>query len=230
MKIKNICRLVLILFLMNFAKEGVCGGIALSATRLIYSADKKSTVLNIINNDDKKRFLIQSWIETSDGKKSDKFIITPPLFVSKPSSENAVRISYVGEGESGNKETVYYLNSKAIPSLDKQSVEGKNVLQIAVLSRIKVFYRPANLKGSSLDAYKQLIFKVAQGGIEIRNPTPYHVTIVNVKINGEKVPTSMIPPYESKVIAYGKNMVINNISFQSVNDFGGNSPVVTVKL
>lgn len=37
------------------------------------------------------------------------------------------------------------MNVKAIPSVDKSHIEGKNVLQLAILSRIKLFVRPANL-------------------------------------------------------------------------------------
>lgn len=216
--------------LMIYAKFGISGGIALDSTRVIYNADKKSTVLNVLNSDEKKKFLIQSWIEDVDGKKSDKFIVTPPLFLSKPSSENAVRISYIGQGEAGDRESVFYLNSKAIPSLDKKEVDGKNILQIAVLSRIKVFYRPNGLDGSSLDAYKQLKFTPVSGGVLVKNPTPYFITLVNFKIDGYKMPSEMFSPYSEKMVSNGKNGKINILSYQSVNDFGGNSPILSVKL
>ncbi|HHX3545969.1 TPA: fimbria/pilus periplasmic chaperone [Enterobacter asburiae] len=230
MNLNNIAKFIFIFALLSFTKVGVCGGIALGSTRIIYNADKKSTVLNITNSDEKKRFLIQSWIETEDGEKSDNFILTPPLFVSKPSSENTIRISYIGDGEAAGKETIFYLNSKAIPSLEKKDMDGKNVLQIAVLSRIKLIYRPNGIYGSSLDAYKKLQFLPVLGGMQVKNPTPYFITLINFKINNEKVSTHMFSPYSTTLVPFVKHDKIINLSFQSVNDFGGNSPVTSVKL
>ncbi len=37
------------------------------------------------------------------------------------------------------------MNVKAIPSVSKAKTENNNVLQLAILSRIKLFVRPANL-------------------------------------------------------------------------------------
>ena len=56
-------------------------GVALGATRVIYQADQKQVSLGVNNSDDRNTFLIQSWVENSDGKKDGRFVITPPLFV-----------------------------------------------------------------------------------------------------------------------------------------------------
>ncbi|MDI5434720.1 fimbria/pilus periplasmic chaperone, partial [Salmonella enterica subsp. enterica serovar Kentucky] len=41
-----------------------------------------------------ERYLVNSWIENSAGQKEKTFIVTPPLFVSEPKSENTLRIIY----------------------------------------------------------------------------------------------------------------------------------------
>jgi hypothetical protein len=137
------------------------GGIALGATRVIYPAEAKQTSLAITNSHKQERYLINAWIENDRGQKEKSFVVTPPLFVSEPDSENTLRIIYAGPALAVDRESLFYLNVKAIPSVDKASVEGKNVLQLAVLSRIKVFVRPGNLAMQPEEALSHLRFERA---------------------------------------------------------------------
>ena len=43
--------------------------VGLGATRVIYPGGSKQVQLPVTNNDEKKTFLIQSWIENEEGKK-----------------------------------------------------------------------------------------------------------------------------------------------------------------
>ena len=88
---------ILLLALFSAASVQAAGGIALGATRVIYPADAKQTSLSISNSDTKERYLVNSWIENSAGAKEKSFVVTPPLFVSEPKSENTLRIIYAGE-------------------------------------------------------------------------------------------------------------------------------------
>ncbi|SUH11200.1 fimbrial chaperone protein BcfB [Salmonella enterica subsp. enterica] len=56
---------------------------------------------------------------------------------------------YVGPSLPTDRESVFYLNSKAIPSVDKNKLTG-NSLQIATQSVIKLFIRPKNLAEAQL--------------------------------------------------------------------------------
>ncbi|MEW6484582.1 MAG: fimbria/pilus periplasmic chaperone [Pseudomonadota bacterium] len=64
-------------------------------------------------------------MEDAEGKKTTDFIVTPPLYVSGPLNENILRVMYTGEPLPQDKETLYYFNAKAIPSVDKEKMEGK---------------------------------------------------------------------------------------------------------
>lgn len=66
------------------------------------------------------------------------FIITPPLFRLDPGKNNILRIVNTTPGLPQDRESVYWVNVKAIPSKSDDS-ENKNVLQIAVRTRIKLF-------------------------------------------------------------------------------------------
>ncbi len=80
--------MLIIFYLIISASAHAAGGIALGATRIIYPADAKQTAVWIRNSHTNERFLVNSWIENSSGVKEKSFIITPPLFVSEPKSEN----------------------------------------------------------------------------------------------------------------------------------------------
>ncbi|ENR2298353.1 fimbria/pilus periplasmic chaperone, partial [Escherichia coli] len=86
--------MLIIFYLIISASTHAAGGIALGATRIIYPADAQQTAVWIRNSHTNERFLVNSWIENSSGVKEKSFIITPPLFVSEPKSENTLRIIY----------------------------------------------------------------------------------------------------------------------------------------
>lgn len=160
------------------------GGIALGATRVIYPQGSKQTSLPIINSSASNVFLIQSWVANADGSRSTDFIITPPLFVIQPKKENILRIMYVGPSLPTDRESVFYLNSKAIPSVDKNKLTG-NSLQIATQSVIKLFIRPKNLAEAPAHAPATLRCRNERGQLTITNPSPYYVSMVELYSAGK---------------------------------------------
>lgn len=138
--------MLIIFYLIISASAHAAGGIALGATRIIYPADAKQTAVWIRNSHTNERFLVNSWIENSSGVKEKSFIITPPLFVSEPKSENTLRIIYTGPPLAADRESLFWMNVKTIPSVDKNALNGRNVLQLAILSRMKLFLRLIQLQ------------------------------------------------------------------------------------
>ncbi|MFV8908201.1 fimbria/pilus periplasmic chaperone [Serratia fonticola] len=206
------------------------GGIALGSTRVVYPADARQVSLAVNNSDEHNRYLIQTWVESESGKKTDDFIVTPPLFVSKPKSENTLRIIYSGEKLPQDRETLYWLNNKAIPSVNKDEIKDNNVLQIAILARIKLFVRPAGLTEKSADAPSMLNFNRSGDSLNISNGSPFYVTLVNMSIGGRNVDTTMVPPKSSARVALPKGMVTGILSYQTINDYGANTPTAKVQI
>ncbi len=99
-----------------------------------------------ISNPDEINYLVQSWVDTGL-KKDDKapFLITPPLFRLNAKEDNVLRVVRTGGNMPEDRESLYWLNIKAIPSSSHE--EGVNTLQIAINTRIKLLYRPASIKG-----------------------------------------------------------------------------------
>lgn len=192
------------------------GGVALGSTRLIYPQGTKQVNMTISNSDNEQSFLVQSWVSTADGKKSPDFVVTPPLFVLKPAKDNVLRVMYTGPDLPKDKESLFYLNSKAIPAMDKNQIQG-NALQIATQSVIKLFVRPENLSVKSADAPAMLRCRITGGTLDITNPSPYYVTLVNLYAGGERLANIMVPP---QGVASEKVTASGEVSFQTMNDFG----------
>jgi fimbrial chaperone protein len=204
-------------------------GVSLGATRIIYPADAREVSLSVTNSNKNNQFLIQTWIDNRDEKKTTDFIVTPPLFVAKPESETTLRIMYVGDKLPKDRETLYWLSSKSIPSVDYEKVKDINVLQIAVLSRIKLFVRPEGLPISSIDAAKKLTFKQQGNKLVINNDSPYFITIVNLKIGTSELPAKMVPPKDQATLMLPSS-AIGPLSYQTINDYGAKTPRVSAKL
>ncbi len=68
-----------------------------------------------------------------------------------------LRIVRAGGNLPEDRESVYYVNVKAIPPAPAE--ESANTLQLAIKTRMKLFYRPAGLKGNPMDSYKALVWK-----------------------------------------------------------------------
>ncbi|MDA8481282.1 fimbria/pilus periplasmic chaperone [Citrobacter sp. Awk 4] len=208
-----------------------CAGIVLSGTRVIYSAEQNEVTVNM-KNSGKAPVLAQSWID--DGNQSatpDKitspFVLTPPINRIDAGKGQTLRISLVdGKGIPANKESVFYLNVLEIPAKSKNAAEN-NHLSIAFRTRVKLFYRPQGLKGSSGDAPDSLQWSISNGGVKATNPTPYYITLGTVTYTqgGSKYVE------DGKMIAPGGNADfhfkninaisdIHAITFTSINDYG----------
>lgn len=165
--------MLIIFYLIISTSAHAAGGIALGATRIIYPADAKQTAVWIRNSHTNERFLVNSWIENSSGVKEKSFIITPPLFVSEPKSENTLRIIYTGPPLAADRESLFWMNVKTIPSVDKNALNGRNVLQLAILSRMKLFLRPIQLQELPAEAPDTLKFSRSGNYINVHNPSPF---------------------------------------------------------
>ncbi|ELW1646174.1 fimbria/pilus periplasmic chaperone [Enterobacter oligotrophicus] len=199
------------------------GGIGLGATRIIYPQGDKQISLPVTNTSESNAFLVQSWVANADQSKSTDFIITPPLFVMHPKKENTVRIMYVGPDLPTDRESVFFFNSKAIPSVDKSKLQG-NTLQIATQSVIKLFIRPKKLPTPSIDAPKTLRCLTTNGKLTIKNPSPYYVSLVQLKVGSTTLTNTMVAPMNSLEIAVPAGSG-GQVKFQTVNDFGATTPV-----
>lgn len=219
----NVAVILASIILLALSNSAAAVGVALGATRVIYPQDAKQASINVTNSDPHDSFLVQSWVSDDKGNKVPTFVVTPPLFVLKPGKVNILRMIYSGPVLPQDKESVFYLNNKAIPSLDNSSPAG-NSLQIATQSVIKLFVRPAHLSVRPSDAAAMLRCRTEGSNLTVSNPSPYFVTLVNVSVAGKKQPNMMVPPKGSQAIKS-----TGTVSYQTLNDFGAVTPMLTCK-
>ncbi|MDN0124882.1 fimbria/pilus periplasmic chaperone [Yersinia aleksiciae] len=210
---------IFILLITSLCTSAVyAGGVGLGVTRMVYSGSVSQSLLDVRNTDKELSFLIQSWVENSQGQRSSDFVITPPLFVLKPEMENAVKVMFNGQQLPQDRETLYWITVKAIPQTAKQS--STNTLQFASASRIKLFYRPDALtKKANNDEWKNLSGEFNNGKIKLTNPTPFHITTINMKVDGKAVKPLMIPPKDTVILEESFSNA-RQLTYQAINDYG----------
>lgn len=197
------------------------GGISLGSTRLIYPTDKNQISLKIYNTDKTGNYLVQSWISDEDGKKSSDFLITPPLFVIKSDTDNLLSIVYSADKNNlpVDKEKLYYLNSKVIPSLTEEEQKIDNALLVSTTTKIKLFVRPSSIKESSFDSYEKLKCSYESNKVKIENPTPFYMNLISLTMNGKEISKAeTIAPKTS--IYLNVNEKDKNVTFNFINDYG----------
>ncbi|EFN9101076.1 molecular chaperone [Escherichia coli] len=211
-----------------FISSMVSAGVEIGGTRLVYREENNQASISL-NNPDDKPFLIQSWVsqDENDDEKDNVFITTPPLFKLKPHTQNSIRVMLSDNKLPSDRESVYWLNIKTIPS---SSPGATNELVIAIKSKIKLFYRPSGLKGEPSLAYQQLVFSNDGGVLHVHNPSPYSVTLNELRINGIKIEKPpMVLPFTTVPLPQAKNSR-GNITWTAINDFGGVSSQYSFKL
>lgn len=202
----------------------VHAGVVVGGTRVVYAADNKEVSLSVRNTDDKVPFVIQSWIENEQSTELKKvpFIITPPLFRLDPEQENMLRIVYTGDQLPSDRESVFWLNSKAIPASNKSA---GNQLYISINTRIKLFYRPAALVADAAVAYKKVTFSAEQDKLIAHNSTPYYVSFANITVGGATIKSpGMVAPMSTQTWALPTGQRNNEVVWDAINDFGGITP------
>lgn len=73
-----------------------------------------------------------------------------------------------------DRETLFWFNVRGVPP----KPEDDNVLQLAMQSQLKLFYRPkAIIRSSSDQPERKLTAERNAGHLTLRNPTPYYITV-----------------------------------------------------
>ena len=196
--------------------------ISLNATRIVFDGDHKEANITVRNGN--QDVLIQSWVDMNDASGSRApFAVTPPLARVFAKEQQLLRILYEGKGMPTDRESVVWLNVQEIP----KASETENTLQLAIRQRIKIFYRPAGLTGSALQAPAQLEWTLAKHGsqtlLQVKNPTLYHVSMADIKVQAQLASDStMIAPGEEKQFPLGATPASGpvQLSFSSINDYG----------
>lgn len=196
-------------------------GITIGATRVIYHGDAKDETVTIVNTDSKP-YLIQSWAQAigADGTSGDApFMVTPPLFRLNSGQKNRLRVIRTGGNLPEDRESLYWLDIKSIPSSDPNN--HSNSLKLAVKAEFKLIYRPASLQETPDRVAEQLKWRAQGKTLTVDNPTPYYMNFADVAVDSHKVDAPLyVAPFSSAHYTLPKNSA-HSVSWSLITDFGG---------
>ncbi|WP_166367098.1 fimbrial biogenesis chaperone [Pseudomonas akapageensis] len=210
--------------------------LTLNSTRVVFESDKRSTSV-IVANPSEQPYAVQSWVNTEadDTTTPVPFIAAPALFKVNPGKEQLVQINGLPNDLPGDRESLFFFNAQELP---QASESGKNVLNIALRTRIKLFYRPSHLKENPSTRLKDLQWSFEQVDgkpyLVVDNPSPFHFTFSRLEVEGggqaEKLQLApMALPlarqsYALKTVKPGAGL---KVTFTTINDYGGYTAPMT---
>ncbi|MCP1107085.1 fimbria/pilus periplasmic chaperone [Serratia nevei] len=201
--------------------------IALDRTRVIFDGSVQSVSLSVSNQNKQLPYLAQAWIEDEQGNKiQGPLTVLPPVQRIEPGKPSQVKIQSLPTAKQlpQDRESLYYFNLREIPPKS----DKPNTLQIALQTRIKLFYRPAAIAPERNAAPWQEQLTLTKQGDKyiVNNPTPYYVTIVDAAtrkgIEGAKgFEPFMVPPKGNAPLTVSASAVGGNPALTYINDYGG---------
>lgn len=164
------------------AAQHAQAAIALDRTRVIFDGGQNSVSLNLSNQNKQLPYLAQGWLEDEQGNKiQSPLVVLPPVQRIEPGKPSQIKIQALPAAKQlpQDRETLYYFNLREIPPKSNKP----NTLQIALQTRIKLFYRPAAIVPNRTDMatpWQEQLTLTRQGeSYQVNNPTPYYITIVD---------------------------------------------------
>lgn len=238
---KNILlALIAALLVLGLSATSAHANVVINGTRVVFPAEDGEVTLRLENHGNQPA-LVQAWIDRGNPQSSPDtstapFLITPPLFRIEPHKSQSLRIIYTHENLPGDRESLFWLNVLEIPPKPTAAqVKDRNYLQLAIRSRLKVFFRPAGLAGDPLKAPQKVTWNaVAKDGgwvLRVHNPTPYHITFSKVQFkvggtiytssNGMVAPMSDLDLDVKGLAAAPASGTV--VDYDTINDFGAAS-------
>lgn len=228
---------LLLMLILLVASECSSASVTIAGTRIVFPGDAREVSVRTTNKGTSPA-LVQVWID--DGKANENldevktpFLVTPPIYRIEPGKGQSLRLMYNGLSLPQDRESVFWFNLLEIPPVSDTEKQGKNRLELAFRTRIKVFYRPKALDSDSTEQFSRLNWAVTNDsghgmGITVTNPTPYYFSFdsgdairggVKTRINMD-----MVAPGASQTFYAAKggelSGEINKLTVKVINDYG----------
>lgn len=203
--------------------------VVMNATRYVYPENASEIAVRVTNKG-KVPVLMQAWIDDGDAAAKPEtvkvpFNLTPPIARIEAGKGQALRVAFTGGEVPKDKESLFWLNVLEVPP---KAEATSNTMQLAFRYRLKLFYRPAGLKGSPEGAAGALTWKRTGSSLSVSNASNFHVAVNDIKVtvDGKDVvmqPLSIAPGATRTVEGEGAVLPAGEatIHYQTINDYGG---------
>lgn len=217
----------LLFIILIISSKNILANIVLQGTRIIYYEAKGNVTVQLTNNG-KLPALVQSWVDdgninSTPEKSHSPFYVFPPIVKIAGLKGQQLKIKMISHKLPKNRESVFYLNILDIPPYP-ENTQGKSVLQLAIKSRVKLFYRPKELTTPPADVYKKISYKLEDNDLIVTNNSKYYFTIAKIThINEAKkslIKSKMIPPLSDFKLPLQNKVKHNKLTVTYVDDFG----------
>ncbi|WP_322958060.1 fimbrial biogenesis chaperone [Providencia huashanensis] len=199
--------------LAQAAAPSESAGIALESTRVVYPGSATKGITFTVTNRTGQTYLLQSRVLSWGSASSESapaavapFIVVPPLVRFAPEEALTLRIRLTKQDLPTDRESVFGLSLKAIPSQSAPGSESDSgaKMVLAVQNNLKLFYRPTEMVEMTAQARAAALQLTLQGReLKVHNPTPYYVTLAEVNANDEKVMLGeqrMLAPFSTALL------------------------------
>ncbi|RZT42936.1 fimbrial biogenesis chaperone [Cupriavidus agavae] len=177
--------------------------IEVTGTRIVFDGDQKEQTVRLTNTAETP-VLTQIWLDRDDpqgpgkveaGAQDTPFILTPPVARLNSGKAQVVRIFKSADIATlpTDRESVFYFNVLEIPAKSKadESAPAVNRLNIALRTRLKLFYRPTGIQTDIVEAAEALKWHVRRDGadyvVTCDNPGALYVSFAKLALKqGEK--------------------------------------------
>ena len=198
-------------------------------TRLVFNESDKSISVTLRNNNEKLPYLAQSWLEDEKGNKiTSPLAVLPPVQRIDAMMNGQVKIQALPDIHTlpSDRESLFYYNVREIPPKSGKA----NTLQIALQTRIKLFWRPANIRLIPEDAAPKVKWRREGRNLIAENPNPIHISVMDVIVDGHDVPLNMIRPFETLTLPLPANSAGGQMTWRFINDYGAVSDPIKMTL
>lgn len=221
--------LIMLTLLGTCAAQSSLAAVSLDRTRVIFTGSEKSISLSVSNQNPQLPYLAQAWIENEQAEKiTSPLVVVPPIQRLEAGAHSQVKIQ--GLPELGllpqDRESLFYFNLREIPPRS----DKPNTLQIALQTRVKLFYRPAAIAarvgGNEAPWQEKLTLTRQNDRYLVNNPTPYYVTLIDAMPDPKASSAAdfkplMIAPKGQLDLGVSSKALGNKPVLTYVNDYGG---------
>ena len=214
--------------------------VVIIGTRVIYPADQREVNIQLTNKGTSPA-LVQAWVDPYIEPGTPKhnleeqdipFILSPPVFRINPKEGQTIRLMYVGGNAlPQDRESVFYFNVLDIPP-SPSGEKAENYLQLAINSKLKLFYRPSAVAKNFSKLKDELRFSLVEANgyqLKVDNPTGVFFTLVDLKfyaadksVAGPEI--GMLDPKSSRSVAIANNKAFisqaSRLEVNYIDDYG----------
>lgn len=218
---------ILITIILLLFPQLIFANVIITGTRVIYPENADSIAVQLTNNSQTVS-LVQSWIDNGDENSTPEnsdapFYLSPPIVKIEGLQGQQLKIKKIDKALPSRIESVFYLNVLDIPKTP-DTAKGKNTIQLATRSRIKVFYRPIGLTESPDEVINKINYQLNNNTLLIKNNSQYHFTVAALTTTNDKknslIDSGMVSPMSSLEFPLKHALKNRDLVLVYVDDYG----------